>query len=57
VQEEAQDHVTVQPYRVQRLKKKGLCIVFVLHVLLILHHFTCDMQLLEFKLLEIYKFT
>jgi hypothetical protein len=56
VQEEAQDHVTVQPYRVQRLKK-GLCIVFVLHVLLILHHFTCDMQLLEFKLLEIYKFT
>lgn len=56
MQEEAQDHVTVQPYRVQRLKK-GLCIVFVLHVLLILHHFTCDMQLLEFKLLEIYKFT
>ena len=38
-------------------EKKGLCIVFVLHVLLILHHFTCDMQLLEFKLLEIYKLT
>ena len=57
MQEEAQDHVTVKPYRAKSVEKKKCCVLLFLHVLLLLDHFTCDIQLPEFKLLEICQFT